>query len=149
MAKGLLALHPAATQHRCWLVRAECLSLALGKSLAHREGLFCRSHSILPRYQNSHLFPLCQFSCSHHVKNEQTRLPDRFPPPPWGTQRHRIATAAHPAGHLASPTTLAGGQGSKFLTFSPQPLWEPAVKSPQAGAAGRNRWLPKYHPAPG
>lgn len=149
MAKVLLALHPAAMQRRCWLVRAERLSLALGKSLARREGLFCRSHSISPRYQNSHLFPLCQFSRSHHVKNEQTRLPDRFLPPPCGVQRHRVATTAHLAGHLASPTTLAGGQGSTFLTFSPQPLWEPAVKPPRAGAAGRNRWLPKYHPAPG
>lgn len=138
MAKVLLALHPAAMQHRCWLVQAECLSLALGKSLARREGLFCRSHSILPRYQNSHLFPLCQFSRSHHVRmSKRGCRTDFHPPSPPGPVVYK-GTACHhcppgwPPRQPHHPRRWAGEQILDFLP--PATLGASSQVSPGRGS---------------
>jgi len=86
-------------QHCTGTVWAERLSLVLGKSSACREGMFCRSRSILPRYQNSHLF-----GRSRHARMSRTGMLGRFSP--CGVQRQKAphATTTHPA----SPRTLAG-----------------------------------------
>lgn len=118
--------------------------------MACGEGMFCRSRSILPRYPNSHLFPLCQFGRSHHVRMSKRGCWAICPPTVCKDRRHRVPPPpTWPATlPVLMPSQVAGEQNRRF---SPrQPLWEAVVKPPRAKEAGHSRWLPKKnHPALG
>ena len=125
------------TQQQCstGAVRAEHLSLDLGKSLACREGMFRRSHSTLPRYQNSHLFPLCQFGRSHHVRTSKRGCWADFPPVTYKDRRHHVPPGRPPC-QPQCPRRRAGEQTVDFLPsshFGSQ--WSSLPKSGKLGAA--------------
>lgn len=111
--------------------------------------MFCRSCSILPRYQNSHLFLRCHFGHLYHVRLSKWHCWADFPPMVY--KDRSLTCHHHPPGQPhCQPHHPHRWAGEQIVDFLPaQPLWKPAVKSPQAREAGLSKLLPKSHPTPG